>query len=143
MPFALLLIGLLIIVTSIRGTQGDLWNLLYKDVAGTDKTPGFVVWLAAVIAIAWMGYYKPLQTPSRMLLGLVVLSIFLANGGVFKKLSDAFTKPLPAPVASTTPVDELPQKIPVDVSGTGSSKSSSKGDIIGTAVKTALPLILA
>ena len=142
MPFALVLIGLLLIVTAIRGTQGNLWNLFYGDLtgAGTDAK-GFLVWLAAIAAIGAMGYYKPLQTPSRLLLALVVIGIFLANPGVLAQMAATATSPLPKPVQPTSANAKLPvpQAIPVNVGGTGSDKKSSPlgplGDVIGTAAK--------
>lgn len=146
MPFALVLVGLLLIVTSIRGTQGTLWNLFYDDMAGSGGSKGFVVWLAAIGLIAFAGYYKPLQTPSRLLLGLVVIGIFLSNEGVYKKLSTAFTSPLPAPVTPASTTANLPQAIPVQVTQTGSGSKSGAGGtaekVVGTALKFA-PLLLA
>jgi hypothetical protein len=81
-PFVLVLVGLVLIVTAIRGTQGSLWNLIYGDITGqAGGNKGFVVWLAAIAAIGAVGYYPPLRTPSRLLLGLVVLGIFISNVG--------------------------------------------------------------
>lgn len=133
MPFVLVIVGLLLIVTAIRGTHGTLWNLLYDDVTGSGGASGFVVWLVAILAIGFLGYYKPLETPAKLLLGLVVMGIFLANGGVFEKLSEAFTNPPPQAVepASTT---QLPQEFPVRISGQQQSKGGGAGGVVGTVV---------
>lgn len=127
MPFALVFVGLVLIVTAIRGTQSNLWNLFYGDITGAGTSgKGFVVWLAAILSIGWLGYYKPLQTPSRLLLGLVILGIFISNQGVLTKMSQAVTSPLPqpaTPAASKAP--PLPQAIPVEVGQAGGKGGSS------------------
>jgi hypothetical protein len=136
MPFALILVGLLLIVTAIRGTQSNLWNLVYGDLTGKGSTSkGFIVWLAAILIIGFIGYYKPLRVPSRMLLALVVLGIFISNQGVLTKMSAAFTSPLPQPA---TPVNvnasqPLPQAIPVSVSGAGGKGGSGASGVLGDA----------
>jgi hypothetical protein len=145
MPFALVLIGLLLIVTAIRGTQANLWNLLYGDITGSGTGgKGFIVWLAAILTIGVLGYYRPLQTPSRLLLALVVLGIFISNQGVFTKMSAAFTGPLPQPAtpANVNAQQPLPQAIPVSVTQSG-GKSGGSGplgeasEVVGTLAKVA------
>lgn len=140
MPFVLVIIGLLLIVTAIRGTHGRLWNLLYEDVTGTGDVSGFVVWLVAILTIGFLGYYKPLETPAKLLLGLVVLGIFLSNGGVFEKLSEAFTNPLPQ-AAAPAETEPLPQEFPVKLSGQG-GKGGGAGGIVGKVAETAIGALI-
>ena len=144
MPFVLVLVGLLLIVTAIRGTQSNLWNLLYGDITGAGTSgKGFLVWLAAILAIGFLGYYKPLQMPSRLLLGLVILGIFISNQGVLTKMAGAFTSPLPQPVTPTSAnmSQPLPQAIPVAVTQAGGKGGGGPlgeaGEVIGTLAKVA------
>ena len=73
MPFVGLLIGAIIIVVAFNNSGGQLATQLETDV------PGFFKWGAAIAAILAIGYVPGLRTPSRWLLGLVLLVILLVN----------------------------------------------------------------
>lgn len=68
-----LLIGVIIIVAAIRGTQGALFSALGEDV------PPFVVWAAAIFALGVIGYIPGLKPVSRALIALVLVVIILKN----------------------------------------------------------------
>lgn len=82
MPIALLLIGAILIVVAFNNTMGQLAAELEADI------PGFFVWAIAIAAILGLGYVPGLRTPSRWLLGLVVLVIILVN---YKAILSGFT----------------------------------------------------
>lgn len=82
MPFVLLAIGLLLVVTSIRGTVFDLGRLVVGDFTGQ---PNFFYWIVALFIIGALGYVDELQAPSRMLLALVIVVLILSNKGFFNK----------------------------------------------------------
>lgn len=73
MPFAILLIGALLIVVAFNNSYSSLVTELEADV------PGYFKWGAAIVAILALGYVPGLKTPSRWLLALVLVVLFLAN----------------------------------------------------------------
>jgi type III secretory pathway component EscV len=73
MPFVVLLIGALLIVTAFNNSFGTLATQLEGDI------PGFFKWAAAIAAILGLGYIPGFRTPSRYLLALVLMVILLAN----------------------------------------------------------------
>jgi hypothetical protein len=73
MPFLILFIGILLVIVAIQGTQAQLVADLEQDL------PGFFKWAVAIAAILGLGYIPGLQKPSRYLLALVVVVIFLKN----------------------------------------------------------------
>jgi predicted lipid-binding transport protein (Tim44 family) len=74
MPFAVVIVAVILIVVAFNDTGGDLAKALESDI------PGFFVWAFAIAAIAALGYIPGFKTPSRWLLGLVLLVIFIVNG---------------------------------------------------------------
>jgi hypothetical protein len=73
MPFAALLIGALLIIVAFNNSFGALATELETDV------PGYFKWAAAIVAILALGYIPGFRTPSRYLLGLVLLVLLLTN----------------------------------------------------------------
>ena len=73
MPFAILLIGAILVVTAFNNSFGTLASELESDI------PPYFKWAAAIAAILGLGYIPGLRTPSRYLLGLVLLVILLTN----------------------------------------------------------------
>ena len=73
MPFAILLIGAILVVVAFNNSFGALASELESDI------PPYFKWAAAIAAILGLGYIPGLKTPSRYLLGLVLLVILLAN----------------------------------------------------------------
>jgi hypothetical protein len=73
MPFAILLIGAILVVTAFNNSFGALASELESDI------PPYFRWAAAIAAILGIGYLPGLRTPSRYLLALVLLVILLAN----------------------------------------------------------------
>jgi len=73
MPFAILIIGAILVVVAFNNTAGQLATELETDI------PGYFKWAAAIAAILGLGYIPGLRVPSRWLLGLVLLVILLKN----------------------------------------------------------------
>ncbi len=73
MPFVLLIVGALLVVTAFNNSHGQLAGALQSDL------PGFFKWGAAIAAILGLGFLPGLKTPSRWLLALVLLVIVLKN----------------------------------------------------------------
>jgi len=83
MPYALLLIGAVMLVAGLRGTHKDLWELVKGDF--TDQG-GFITWVAAIAVVGGMGYIPKLRPLSIAFMTLLLLVLVLSNGGVFAKL---------------------------------------------------------
>lgn len=86
MPFILIMLGILLFVTAIRGTTGQLASLLSQDVFGQR---GFIVWVIAVLVIGAVGYVQKLKGISDAFLVLLVIVLFLSNRGFFAQFNRA------------------------------------------------------
>jgi hypothetical protein len=92
MPFALIIIGVVLLISSARNTltnqQGTgLYQLLASDFTGSDN---FIYWAVAILLIGALGYVPKLKPLSVAFMTLVILVLFLKKGtGVFSQLSNA------------------------------------------------------
>src|SRR3954468_23458486 len=105
MPFALLIIGIALLVSAVRGTQGDLFTLLRGDFTGPNN---FIYWTVAILFIGSIGYIPKLKPASVGFLTLVVLVLVLkrgdpnsGNGGFFAEFTSALKMPNAAPATPT------------------------------------------
>lgn len=89
MPFALLIIGLLLVVAGFQNTHKELGSQIVNDFTGQNN---FIYWIAAIGIVGALGYVKALEPFSRMFLALILVSIFLANKGFFNQLNASLTK---------------------------------------------------
>lgn len=130
MAFPLAVVALILIVSALRGSQADLATALLQD------GPGYLKWAGAFVLIGILGYVPGFETPSRLLLALVILAIALANQGVIANLAAAFTSP-PAP-SEVKPSTSLAQPLgpaPVQLTGagTGAAAGAGSGGVSGAA----------
>lgn len=79
MPFLFILIGLLLVISGARNTVGSLLCLLRGDFAGQNS---YFQWAIAIVILGSLGYIKPIQPLMRMFMGLVLVVLFLHEGGV-------------------------------------------------------------
>ena len=93
MPFVLIILGLILFVTAIKGTTGQLASLFASDTFGQG---GYLYWLVAILIVGAVGYIKPLKTLSDSFVVLLLIVLFLANGkpganggGFFKQFQAA------------------------------------------------------
>jgi hypothetical protein len=87
--------------------------------------------MGAILAIGALGYWKPLQIPSRMILFLIFLGLLIQNKGVFENILAAIKSP-PAQSSAAVAEPPLPAEIPVHVTGTGGSGGGGPlGAILG------------
>jgi hypothetical protein len=86
MPFALVLIGLILVITAARDTHREFGALIADDFTGQGN---FFYWIVSILVIGSIGYYKPARAFSNSFLFLVALSMFIANRGFFAKLQEA------------------------------------------------------
>jgi hypothetical protein len=94
MPFALVLIGLVMIVSAAKDTHRAFGAQLLKDFTG----PGnFLYWIAAIGAVGALGYIEQLRVFSRYFMALILVAMLLANKGFFGQLQEALAKGPVAP----------------------------------------------
>lgn len=97
MGFALVLVGLLMVITGGRGTYAQFGAQVASEFQGTNN---FTYWLIALGTIGAVGYIQSLQTISRYLMALILLSIFLSHKGFFSQFQSALKA---GPKAPNTP----------------------------------------
>lgn len=125
MVIALLIVGILLTTSGIRGTEGQLASQFASDMTGTD---GFIVWLGALLVIGLIGFVPGLQRPSRYLLALIILVIVLRNGGVFTNLVAAFAQ---ADATGAAPAPPLPANSNSSSSGSAGNNVASDVSAVG------------
>lgn len=125
MPFALVLIGLIMIVTGARDTYAQFGAQVRSDFTGDGN---FLYWIAAIGAIGSLGYINKFRGFSQIFMALIIIAMILANGGFFDKLTQALatgpispdnSKPTATPIPtfdgrtgkSLTPTPTFSQKI--------------------------------
>jgi hypothetical protein len=91
MPLALVIAGVLLLVSAVRDKQSDLVTLVKGDLLGTGSNDGtFIQWALALVMVGAIGYIPRLKPVSVALLALVLVGIFLRKGkGFFSQLSAA------------------------------------------------------
>lgn len=88
MPFALLIVGLVLIVAGVRntvednGTQKGLITLVKGDFTGNNN---FTYWLVSILIVGSIGYISDLRKLSRAFLTLIIIGLLFSNKGFFTK----------------------------------------------------------
>jgi hypothetical protein len=111
MPFALVAVGLTLIVTGARNTYAQLGAQLAADGSA------FLKWIVAIGAVGALGYIQELRQFSHWFMALILLSMILSNRGVFAQFTAALNAgpkvPNAAPttpaVSGNTPGTSVPQ----------------------------------
>lgn len=83
MPFVLLSLGTVLVITGLKGDAAQLYNLIAGDFTGQNN---FVYWALSILVIGFLGYIKQLQGLSRLFLVLVLVVLLLHNKGFFAQL---------------------------------------------------------
>jgi len=84
MPFALIIIGIVLLVSSVRNTQDDLYTLVKGDFTGQNN---YLYWMVSILIIGALGYVEALKPISRAFLALLIVVLFLSHGGVLTQLN--------------------------------------------------------
>jgi hypothetical protein len=92
-PFLIILVGAVVMITAFRDTHGSLATALETDI------PKFATWALAIVGVAAIGWVPGLRPISRWLLALVVVVLVVRN---YDKLFPGFAalENLPAPAAA-------------------------------------------
>lgn len=90
MAFVFIIVGAIVLIAGVKGTQSDLWTLLQKDFSPSQQQAGqhsFLAWFLAILVIGAVGYIQDLRPLSRAFMALVIIVLFLSNGGFFEQLN--------------------------------------------------------
>jgi hypothetical protein len=142
MPFLLLIVGFIAIVSALRGTYADLGKQVVSDLQGSSGSPGYLYWVASLIIVGAIGYYSPLQKFSRAFMFLILLGMVLAaykkNNQVFAQIFSALQNPSvgAAPAQSSAPQAQASTPQAQSSAATPSSNVSSitSSDLTSTAL---------
>lgn len=86
MPFALIVIAVVLVVAGARGRTDKLKELLLGDFSGEGN---FINWIIAIFGAGAIGYAPEARQFSRVFMALIILSMLLAKKGFFAKFMDA------------------------------------------------------
>lgn len=94
MPFALILIGIILLVAGIRNTYGMTTASGAKGLLGLvegDFAAGFIPWIVAIGLIGALGYVPKLRPLSIAFMTLLLLVLVISHNGVFAQLQSFVT----------------------------------------------------
>lgn len=77
MPFTLIILGVIVLIASVRGTQDQLFSLVKGDFTGPKN---FIYWTVAILFIGALGYIPKLKPLSVTFMVLIVIVLVLARG---------------------------------------------------------------
>ena len=84
MPFVILVVGCALVISAVRDKQDQLFTLIKSDFTGQGS---FAPWVISLLVIGGLGYFKPIKPVTDAFLVLVILVLFLSNGGFFQKFT--------------------------------------------------------
>jgi hypothetical protein len=97
MAFVFIIIGAVVLVSGVRGTQSDLWKLVQGDFDPSLQQPGqasFIPWVLAILIIGAVGYVKELRPLSHGFMALIIIAMiikaFKQNPNVFQQFNSSF-----------------------------------------------------
>lgn len=109
MPFALAIVGIVLIIAGVRDKISDLGTLVKGDFSGDGN---FLNWVAAIGIVGGVGYIPALRGVSRAFLGLILVVMLLSDRGFMAQLAAAIDTAAPSPASGQT----APQ-VPLAASG--------------------------
>jgi hypothetical protein len=115
-PFVLVLIGLLLILTGYQGTYRQFGTMVAGEFTAK---PSFLYFVAGIGAVGAIGYIDALRTFSRLFLTLILIGIVVSNKGFFANLQKALAQG-----------PQTPQPVP-QASGSGTASSTSSSSLPG------------
>jgi hypothetical protein len=137
MILALLLIGLLLIATSLQDTQHELAQRLQTDILGPQ---GFLLWAVAIGMLSCIGLIPGLQRPTRYMMALLLIVVLLRNNGVFGQAESALKSASaagPAPAIAAMPAAQSGGTASAVAAGTPPASIGESAKTAGGAVSVA------
>lgn len=137
MPFVLLIIGMVLLISGVRATQDTLFSLVKGDFTGTDN---FIYWLGAILIIGAIGYIPKVKPISTALLVLVIVVLFLKKGDA-KGLGGGFFSQLTNALGTTGNSNGSGLTLASATAAVNASKAAVLANITGDPVNTSSPQI--
>lgn len=122
MPYLLVIIGTILLVTGAKNTYLQFGAQLRSDLTGPNN---FLMYAAALGIVGAAGYVEPLRKFSHYFMALILISLVLANRGFFAKFSEAW--------------NAGPEAIPVSPASDAGGKISALPASIGPATMIVNP----
>lgn len=104
MPFAFIIVGLVLVISGAKGSSQQLLTLVKGDLQGQNS---YLYWIVAILAIGATGYIESFKPLSRAFLILVLVVLVLKEGkttnqggGFFQQFTAAL-KTISTPTPST------------------------------------------
>lgn len=94
MPFLLVVIGMIMIVSALRNTHAQMAAQLRGDFIP------FGMWTLAIGSVGAIGYIPELRRFSHYFMALIIIGMIISNRGFFAKLSEAIKL---GPISPTPP----------------------------------------
>lgn len=82
MPILFIGSGLVLILAGANGDAATLYNLVAGDFQGPNS---FIWWMLSILVLGLLGYVNGLEHLSKLFLVLVIIVLFLDNGGFFNQ----------------------------------------------------------
>jgi hypothetical protein len=86
MPFVIIALGAILLAAAYQGRQSELFALMKGEFTGS---PNYLTWMFVIFAIGAVGYIPALKPVSTSFLVLVIIVLFLSNGGFFQQFFNA------------------------------------------------------
>lgn len=84
MPFALIVIGIILAIASYRNTLPELFSII-KDVTADSK--GFGYWIIASIILGFLASIQSIKKPTNAFMILLMLVLLLRKRGTLEQLA--------------------------------------------------------
>lgn len=97
MPYALVIAGLILIVSGVRDTHSQLGAQLKADLTGSNN---FSQYALALFAVGAVGYIDRLRAASTAFMALILIALVLSNKGFFTKFREAIDQGPEAPATN-------------------------------------------
>lgn len=136
MPFALLIVGVVLLISAARGTHTLLFSTLESEFSGQGN---FVFWMVSILLIGSIGYIPKVKPISDALIVLVILTMVLTKGksGLFQKAQAAIN--LTNTAAPTTSAINT-ALVATGATGQSGSVNLASGPISGSGLTTGVNL---
>jgi len=136
LPLLFLIVGVLFLITAIKGNQDQLATQIEKDFTGAGS---FFVWIGAILLIGVVGAAIGMPKAAKALIALMVVVFIVAQKGLFSNLQNAITNTSAPPASSSADVGAASNISSASSGSSGSGKPSSSpvnsaiGALIGKA----------
>lgn len=144
--FAILVIGILTVISFAKGNYNEVATQVENDMFGTGSGSGFLLWVAAIVFLAVMGSALHIPRAAKMFMVLVLVVYIISQNGLWTQAETAFaTATAPAASSATTAgVGQAETATGVPVTATTTTAASgaanqSSGPAVGAITGTSAP----